>query len=93
MKIFIVLNESTRKTCKNTIVICCLAPETSAFEDAGKMAQKMVHLDLTVVETLSKRGQQKQQQFHTHEELFSGQSEVAGNKCRAGMRPEYSKLQ
>ena len=30
----------TRKTCKNTIVICCLAPETSAFEDASKMAQK-----------------------------------------------------
>ena len=72
-------------------LICCLAPETSAFEDAGKMAQKMVHL--IVIETLSKRGQQKQQQLHTHEELFSGQSEVAGNKCRAGIFPEYSKLQ
>ena len=72
-------------------LICCLAPETSAFEDAGKMAQKMVHL--TVIETLSKRGQQKQQQFHTHEELFSGQSEVARNKCRAGIFREYSKLQ
>ena len=68
-----------------------LAPETSAFEDAGKMAQKMVHL--TVIETLSKMGQQKQQQFHTYEELFSGQSEVAGNKCRAGIfknNPHYS---
>ena len=63
----------------------------SAFEDAGKMAQKMVYL--TVIETLSKRGKQKQQQFHTHEELFSGQSEVADNKCRAGIFPEYSKLQ
>ena len=73
-----------------------LVPETSAFElafeDAGKMAQKMVHL--TVIETLSKRGQQKQQQFHTHQELFSsGQSEVVGNKCRAGIFPEHSKLQ
>ena len=56
------------------------------------MAQNMVHL--TVIETLSKRGQQKQQQFHTHEELFSsGQSKVAINKCRAGIFPEYSKLQ
>ena len=72
-------------------LICCLAPETSAFEDAGKMAQKLVHL--TVIETLLKRRQRKQQQFHTHEELFSGQSEVAGNKCRAGTFPEYPTLQ
>ena len=51
----------------------------------------MVHP--TVIETLSKRGQQKQQKFHTYEELFSGQSEVAGNKCRAGIfqnTPHYS---
>ena len=61
------------------------------LKHAGKMAQKMIHL--TVIETLSKRGQQKQQQFHTHEELFSGQPEVAGNKCRAGIFPEYSTLQ
>ena len=32
-----------------------IAPEISAFEDAGKIAPKMVHL--TVIETLAKRGQ------------------------------------
>ena len=32
-------------------------------------------------------------QFHTLEELSSGQSEVAGNKCRAGILTEYSTLQ
>ena len=43
---------------KNTIdcyLICFLVPEISAFEEASKMAPKMVRL--TVIETLAERGQ------------------------------------
>ena len=56
--LFCSMKVQEKPECKNNIdyfLICFLVPEISAFEEAGKMALKMVHL--TVIETLAKRGQ------------------------------------